>query len=84
MNSHMAEGGCMSVKAKNQWSFLLFCTIIGGFAGGVIWLFLKIMSVGTEVLWEWIPAVISGKITGRMFGNHAKDVDEGALGGEEG
>lgn len=45
----------MRVKTKNQLSFLMFCTVIGGAAGGVIWLFLKIMTLGTGFLWEWLP-----------------------------
>lgn len=49
----------MRVKTKNQGSFLLFCTVLGGVAGGVIWLFLKIMAVGTDFLWEWLPGQVS-------------------------
>lgn len=35
-----------------------FCLCVGGFAGAVIWTFLKILAEGTKFLWEWIPAQV--------------------------
>lgn len=43
-------------KAKNQAYLTLFCVIVGAVAGGVIWAFLKVMSLGISFLWEWLPA----------------------------
>lgn len=48
----------MNTKAKNQFHLLLFCCILGAFAGTVIWIFLKIMSEGIALIWEIIPAQI--------------------------
>lgn len=46
----------MKTTTKNQLSFLLFCILIGAFAGAVVYGFLRLVSFGTDVLWEWIPA----------------------------
>lgn len=35
---------------------MTFCLCVGGFAGAVIWTFLKIVAEGTRFLWEWLPA----------------------------
>lgn len=48
-----------NVALKNQIELWLFCAIIGTVAGALVWLLLKIMSVGTEFLWNWIPGKIS-------------------------
>ena len=45
----------MNIKAKNQSSLLGFCALLGGFAGLVIWVFLKVMSMGVDLLWEIGP-----------------------------
>lgn len=43
------------VNVKNQLELWLFCALIGAVAGALVWTLLKIMSVGIEFLWEWIP-----------------------------
>ena len=48
-----------NVALKNQMELWLFCAIIGAAAGALVWLLLKIMSVGTEFLWNRIPEKIS-------------------------
>lgn len=45
----------MNIKMKNQLYLGAFCAIIGAFTGTIIWLFLKIMSIGMSFLWEWLP-----------------------------
>lgn len=44
-----------NTKIKNQVELWLFCAVIGGVAGALVWLLLKVMAIGIEVLWEWIP-----------------------------
>lgn len=43
------------VNVKNQLELWLFCALIGAVTGALVWTLLKIMSVGIEFLWEWIP-----------------------------
>lgn len=69
----------------------LFCLVIGAFAGLVLWLFLKAVLLGTELVWEWIPAQISipaytiiictvgGLVIGlfrKKFGNYPEELEE--------
>lgn len=49
----------MNTKVKNQCCLLLFCVLIGAFAGAVVYSFLKAVTFGTELLWEWLPAQLS-------------------------
>ena len=44
-----------NIKIKNQLELWLFCAIIGAVAGGLVWALLKIMAVGMNLIWEWIP-----------------------------
>lgn len=37
----------------------LFCALIGAVAGALVWILLKIMAVGTEFLWKWLPGKTS-------------------------
>lgn len=53
------EKGMKSTKVRNQLELWLFCAIIGAFAGGLVWALLKVLSVGTEVIWEWLPGRVS-------------------------
>lgn len=48
----------MQTQIKNQVKLGIFCALIGATAGIVIWVFLKVMSLGISFLWEWIPARI--------------------------
>lgn len=56
-----------NIKIKNQLELWLFCAIIGAVAGGLVWALLKIMAVGMNLIWEWIPehflSVSSGRCT---------------------
>lgn len=52
MNESRVTG---NTKLKNQIELWLFCALIGAVAGALVWLLLKIMAVGMEVLWEWLP-----------------------------
>lgn len=45
----------MNTKVKNNANLTVFCGLLGGFAGIVIWIFLKVMSEGMKLIWEWIP-----------------------------
>lgn len=40
----------------NQIKLWLFCMLIGAVAGAVVWIFLKMMAVGIDFLWDWIPS----------------------------
>lgn len=44
-----------STKFFNQLKMWLFCFFMGAFAGIIIWLFLKVMSLGIELIWHKIP-----------------------------
>ena len=46
----------MGKTVRNNAYLILFCCMIGASAGGVIWAFLKVMSLGTHFLWEWLPS----------------------------
>lgn len=52
----------MNKKLQNHIYLIIFCALIGGFAGTVIWVFLKIMSVGMEFLWESLPEQMSSPL----------------------
>ena len=49
-------------KTKNELTLVLFCTLIGAFSGIVFWLFLLLVSRGTWLLWDSVPAAISASI----------------------
>lgn len=44
-----------NITIKNQLHLIAFCALIGATAGVVVWVVLKIMALGMEVLWSWIP-----------------------------
>lgn len=46
----------MKTKAKNHLYLSIFCILIGAVAGAVVYGFLKLVSLGTDFLWEWIPS----------------------------
>lgn len=81
----------MKVTTKNELKLWIFCMLIGGFAGAVIWTFLKAMSLGIEFLWEWVPkqydfpfyavivCTIGGLIIGlihKKFGDYPEELPE--------
>lgn len=47
------------LKIANHLELILFCGLIGAVAGALVWLFLKVMAVGMEFLWQWIPDMFS-------------------------
>ncbi len=49
----------VNLQIKNQLLLVLFCGLIGAFAGGIVWVFLKIMSEGMTLIWTKIPEQIS-------------------------
>lgn len=80
----------MNKSFRNNLYLILFCGITGAVAGGVIWTFLKIMSLGITFLWDWLPEQVSipcytllvctlgGMLIGcfrRKFGNYPEDLE---------
>lgn len=80
----------MKIKTKNTIIFILFSITIGLIAGGIIWLFLKILNLSTSFLWEFIPhtfsipfytilvCTIGGIIIGlwrKKFGDYPEELD---------
>lgn len=57
-------------KAKNQAYLTIFCVIVGVMARGVIWTFLKVMSLGITFLWIFLAAAVGSAIF-----NHVKESD---------
>lgn len=49
----------MNTSVKNNTNLGVLCGLLGGFAGIVIWIFLKLMSEGMWLIWEWIPDKIN-------------------------
>ena len=45
-------------KAKNSVLFLLYTVILGAIVGAIIWGFLRVMSLGIEFIWGYVPAHI--------------------------
>ena len=43
----------------NKLKLIVFCAILGASSGAVLWLFLKIVQLGTEFLWEMLPETIN-------------------------
>ena len=52
------EKNIQKIKIKNQLELWAFCAVIGTVAGALVWALLKIMAIGTEMIWEWIPEKI--------------------------
>ena len=67
-----------------------FCAVIGTAAGALVWALLKIMAIGTEMIWEWIPEKIhipyyngarvycGGAIIGifrKLYGDYPEDME---------
>lgn len=49
-------------KQTNKLELILFCAILGAVSGAVLWIFLKIIQVGTELLWDWLPESMDAPI----------------------
>lgn len=44
-----------TLKVKNQLELYVFCAVIGVTAGALVWTVLKVMALGMELIWEWLP-----------------------------
>ena len=42
-------------KFSNKLKLILFCGILGASSGAVLWIFLKVIQLGTELLWDKLP-----------------------------
>ena len=42
-------------KVKNAVLLLVYTTILGGIVGAIIWAFLRLMNIGINFVWEFIP-----------------------------
>lgn len=47
----------MGKTVRNNAYLILFCCIVGAVAGSVVWAFLKVMSLGIDLLWERLPSI---------------------------
>ncbi|MCR5653276.1 MAG: chloride channel protein [Ruminococcus sp.] len=43
-------------NAKNNILFLFYTILLGVIVGAIIWAFLKVMNLGIEFLWNWVPS----------------------------
>ncbi len=43
-------------KAKNNLLFLLYTVILGAIVGVIVWSFLRVMNLGIEFLWDYLPS----------------------------
>lgn len=46
-------------KIKNNLILLLYTIIIGSIAGSIIWSFIKVMNLGIDFFWEYLPNLIN-------------------------
>lgn len=44
---------------KNNILFLLYTILLGAIVGAIVWAFLRVMNIGIDFLWTWIPEQIS-------------------------
>ena len=84
------EKNIQKIKIKNQLELWAFCAVIGTVAGALVWALLKIMAIGTEMIWEWIPekihipyytvlvCTVGGAIIGifrKLYGDYPEDME---------
>ena len=84
------EKNIQKIKIKNQLELWAFCAAIGTAAGALVWALLKIMAIGTEMIWEWIPekihipyytvlvCTVGGAIIGifrKLYGDYPEDME---------
>ena len=43
---------------KNRFVFIVFSAVIGAIIGGIIWTFMRVMSLLIEVIWDYIPSAV--------------------------
>ena len=46
-------------KVKNHLLFLLYTVILGMIVGAIVWGFLRVMNLGIDFLWSFLPSQIS-------------------------
>ena len=46
-------------KVKNNILFLFYTILLGAIVGAIIWAFLKVMNLGIEFLWDYLPSQFS-------------------------
>lgn len=46
----------------NKFKLIFFCAVLGVVSGTVLWLFLKIINLGTELLWDKLPRALDTPI----------------------
>ncbi|MGN1432960.1 MAG: chloride channel protein, partial [Ruminococcus sp.] len=76
-------------KVKNNVLFLLYTVILGAIVGAIVWAFLRIMNLGIEFIWDYIPSnlnfplyalfvcVIGGLLIGvwkKKFGDYPEEL----------
>lgn len=82
-------GGGVLKKVKNNLLFLLYTVILGAIVGAIIWAFVRIMNLGIEFIWDFVPShlnfplytlcvcVIGGLIIGiwkKKFGDYPEEL----------
>ena len=78
-------------KIKNTFLFILYTAILGAIVGAIIWIFLRLMNLGINLIWEKVPSAlnfpfytlllcaIGGLLIGlwkRKFGNYPDELNE--------
>ena len=46
-------------KVKNNLLFLFYTILLGAIVGAIVWAFLKVMNLGIEFLWDYVPSQIN-------------------------
>ena len=46
-------------KIKNTFLFILYTAILGAIVGVIIWIFLRIMNLGINLIWEKVPSALN-------------------------
>lgn len=49
-------GGEILNKVKNNVLFLLYTVILGAIVGAIIWAFIRLMNLGIEFIWDFVPS----------------------------
>lgn len=52
-------GGGVLKKVKNNVLFLLYTVILGSIVGTIIWVFIRIMNLGIEFIWDFVPSQLN-------------------------
>lgn len=52
-------GGGVLKKVKNNLLFLLYTVILGSIVGAIIWVFIRIMNLGIEFIWDFVPSQLN-------------------------